>query len=164
MQSALARVIDPSASPWKEGEVSFFRHVGSVINGLAQNARRSARARRETVASPHVYDENHVDGSPLPDEALDERARLEEKRRLGEELGKRLERDDPVAGAVYRAICEGVDGTEEQARHAGCKPEQVRSAYERIKYLGGRILEEYREAEARRMEKARRESRRETLQ
>jgi len=68
----------------------------------------------------------------------------------------------PSPSAVYRAICEGVDGVLDRARHAGCKPEEVRSAYERIKYLGRQILEEHRQAEARRMESARRLRRTET--
>ncbi len=151
VQAALVRAVDPNGQPWnREGSTSFFAHVGSIMNGLAANARRSFRARREVVESNVARNEETVDSAPLADAVLAEHEDRAKLQRMGSELQAILEKTDPVAAGVYRAAAEGAESHAEQAARAGCEIEAVRHAYDRIKYQARQILDRAREAEKRR--------------
>jgi DNA-directed RNA polymerase specialized sigma24 family protein len=151
VQAALARVFDPEGQPWdRTGPTSFFAHVGSIVNGLALNARRSFHARREVVESSLARNDETVDGAPLADAALAEHEDRVRLQRRGRDLLALLEEDDPVAARVYRAGAEGAEGHAEQAKRAECEIEQVRYAYDRIKYHAQQILEREQRAELQR--------------
>jgi DNA-directed RNA polymerase specialized sigma24 family protein len=150
VQTALAKVFDPKGSPWDpDGSVSFFMHVGSVINGLAANAQRSWRAQHEVVDSNLARDDKAVDPAPLADQALEEHQELVVLRRLGNELLAELDRVDETAANVFRAAFEGIEGAAGLAAKARCRPDEVHGADRRIKYLARRILERDRGAEVR---------------
>src|SRR5579884_2473028 len=64
LQSALAKVFDPNDSPWDPTKgASFFLHVGSIVNGLAANARRSWQAQHEVLEAGLARDHDTVDGA-----------------------------------------------------------------------------------------------------
>jgi DNA-directed RNA polymerase specialized sigma24 family protein len=143
VQRALTRVFDPEGSPWDpEGGQSFFLHVGSILNSIAANEWRSARARHEIVDNNVARDEGSVDGTPLADRALEEHQEREELRRRGTLLLERLGDQDSVAREVILASREGCETPAEQAAHIGRDVGEVYEAYRRLKYLAGRIREE----------------------
>src|SRR5579884_1714031 len=152
LQSALAKVFDPKDSPWDpDGTASFFMHVGSIVNGLAANARRSWHARHE-VPDPSLANDGAVDGAPTADHLLDEQRGMAWRRRMGALLIAALEKDDPEAAKVLRvAVEQGFDSHEELAGKAGCTPGQLHDALRRIKYHAARLLEQERKAELQRM-------------
>lgn len=159
LQSALARVFDPQGSPWDpNGKKTFVLHVGAVMNNLASNERQSFHARHVVVDSTLARDDNAIDGAPLADEALHEQRKLAHRRKLGSELLAELDKTDPTAAAVYRAICKGAEGHAEIAAEVGCKEEEVRLAYDRIKYHARQILERDRRAQLEEMGERRQKS------
>jgi len=142
VQSALARVFDPQGSPWDpDGKKTFVLHVGAEMNNLASNERQRIRAQHGAVNSTLARDDNTIDSAPLADEALHEQRRLAHWRKLGGELLTELDKEDPIAAAVYRAMCKGVEGRPEIAAEVGCNEEEVRFAYDRIRYHARPIRE-----------------------
>ncbi len=157
MQSALARVADPNGSPWDPGGAkTFFAHVGAIMNTLASNDRRSFRARRLVLDGDLGVSDTVAGGGPPADDALAAREALARKARLGTALLAELDANDPRAAAIYRAVVDGVEGHAALAERAGCKIEEVRYAYDRIKYHGRRLLERERQAEEDRMRETQR--------
>jgi DNA-directed RNA polymerase specialized sigma24 family protein len=152
VQSALAKVFDPQDCPWDpSGSATFFRHVGSVINGLAANAGRSATARHEVIDSNIARDRKTIDGAPLADEALGEQRELAVFRRLGGELLVELEKEDPEGARVYRALGEGVESPAELAAKADVSLDTLRFVRERVRYRGRKLLAREEEGERLRM-------------
>jgi DNA-directed RNA polymerase specialized sigma24 family protein len=159
VQSALARVFDPQGSPWDpHGKKTFVLHVGAEMNNLASNERQSFYAQHVEVDSTLARDERTVDGAPLADEALHKQRRLAHWRELGSELLADLDKTDPTGAAVYRAICKGAEGHAEIAAEAGCKEEEVRFAYDRIRYHARPIVERDRRAQLAQMRERRQRS------
>jgi hypothetical protein len=157
VQEALAKVCDPQDSPWDEGKgKSFVRHVGSIINGLASNERRSARARREMGEATLGHDIHAVDGSPLPDEALGMHRESARLLRLGTLLRSRIEeKGDQVALDMLDCARRGKVEIEEVEQETGHSPDEIRDAHRRLKYHARQILAEEDEAERKRMNEAR---------
>jgi len=161
LQSALARVVDPQGSPWdSNGGKTFSRHVGAVMINLASNERHGGRARFEVVDSNIARDDDTIDGAPLADQALHEHREVARMRRMGDELLVELDKNDALAAGVFRAMCGGLEGASEIAANVGCKPDEVRYAYDRIKYHAQRVLDRHRVAEQRRMSELRQAGRR----
>jgi DNA-directed RNA polymerase specialized sigma24 family protein len=142
VQAALTQVFDPKGRPWDpNGPVSFFMHVGSVMNGIARNEVRRHSRKNEIPRDLHAPENEPPDSRPLPDELLAARRDQEQLARLGNALAAALAADDPVAASVYEAMMEGVEGHAEQAARAGCAVGQVRLAYDRMKYQWRRLWE-----------------------
>ncbi len=147
VQEALKKVCEPGASPWNPaGDKSFVMHVGSVINGLASNQSRSARALHEIVDATLVRDDALVDGGLLADESLAAHREFAELRRLGERLLAELEASDPDAADVYRLAMQGYESAAEQAAKLERAEDDVRNALLRIKYGAAQIAEQERKA------------------
>src|SRR5258708_21975819 len=126
-------------------------HVGSVINGLASNQSRSARALHEIVDATLVRDDALVDGGLLADESLAAHREFAELRRLGERLLADLDASDPDAADVYRLAMQGYESAAEQAIKLRRPVEDVRNAHLRIKYRAAQIAEQERKTALRQL-------------
>lgn len=87
--------------------------------------------------------DDQVAGDARPaDEELDGARFLAHLKEVQTTLLAAVERDDPRAADVYRAMREGIEGTAAIAAHVGCSPEDVVRAYQRLTYQGRRIVEQ----------------------
>jgi RNA polymerase sigma factor (sigma-70 family) len=150
---AIAVVIDTRAAGWDPDEKSFFAYMGSIINGIAINARRSARARREV---PHdSVDEWPPDSSPDPESALDRKREIESLREKGQRLYDHLDPRDEVAIRIFQAYSGGCESVEEVSDWTGCTGQAVIAGLKRLKYHANAIWEEGQAGEQRRMQQLR---------
>jgi DNA-directed RNA polymerase specialized sigma24 family protein len=143
LQTALARVVDPGVAPWDPGgPKDFVHHVGSVMSNLAANGRRRWSVKHE-VLDPNAADDDRVaDAAPLADEAIAEVEDAARWARMREGLLGELDRSDPEAAAVFRAVRDGASGHPAIAACAGIEIERVRHAYDRIKYRARAFFEQ----------------------
>jgi DNA-directed RNA polymerase specialized sigma24 family protein len=143
LQTALMRVVDPRDAPWDPGgPKDFVHHVGSVMSNLAANDRRNWKAKHE-VLDPNVADDDRTaDGAPPADEAIAEGQDAARWAQMRATLLGELDRSDPEAAAVFRAIRDGIGGHPAIAAHAGIEIERVRHAYDRIKYRARVFLDQ----------------------
>jgi DNA-directed RNA polymerase specialized sigma24 family protein len=156
VHEALARVCDPDGSPWDPAKRSFLTHMGSVMNGIAVNELRSARARKEVLSGEIARDETTTDGAPQADDLLAEHRDLDRLRRWGGVLRARLqEKKDTIALEVYDCGCEGIEDKGEIADRIGRTLPEVRDAMRRLTYLGAQVRAEEEAIEERIMKEAR---------
>jgi hypothetical protein len=142
-QSAFVEAYDPNGSPWDpDGEVTFFRHIGNLMVWMALNDRRRFFTRRVTLDGEMTIDERLAGDALSADEQLDTLRFTERARAVQAAMFAALEKDDSQAVGVYRAILDGVEDRTAIAARAGCKPEDVPRAYERLRYHGRRIAQE----------------------
>lgn len=158
---AMECVCDPDRKPWDDAKRTFFAHIRRVMDDLAIERARGGYARFEVVDSELAVDESTVDPAPRPDEALHDERKLAWMRRLGDLLLGRLGDRDPIATKVFRLACQGIEDPVEQAAAIPCRVDEVYEAQRRLKYRGGCIKAEDREAEATRVKAAREQAKKE---
>jgi DNA-directed RNA polymerase specialized sigma24 family protein len=151
LADAIECVGDPDRRPWDPTQITFFRHMRRVMDGLVIDLARSGRARFEVVSSTLAFDEDTSDPAPSAEDALHKARKLARWKRLGNLLLSKLEDRDPFAKRLYDAACAGAETADEQAAQLRCRPEEVYEALRRLKYRGARILDEDTQAEAARM-------------
>ncbi len=149
LQDALILVCSRK-KPW-DGAGSFFGHMAWVMKYLNIDERRLARATREVVDSNLARDDVIVDPAPMPDEAVNHSRDLDRLRRLGQLLIDKLEPDDEDARQVLFHGAQGVEGRADLADKIGCSQQAVQKAQRHIARLASEILDEERNAEAKRM-------------
>jgi hypothetical protein len=118
-----------------------------VMDDLAIELARGGYARFERVGEEPDSERRPVDPAPMPDEALADQLVLARLRALGQSLLARLGDGDPLATAVFRCGCEGVDEPGEQAAHIGCSVEEVYEARRRLRYHGAIVKAEAEETD-----------------
>jgi DNA-directed RNA polymerase specialized sigma24 family protein len=161
LQQALLKTFDPDDSPWDpDCGKTFFRHVGSIINGLAANQRRRADRRGAILETPAARDALEPAAPPPADEALDVARTDAALRQAGQTLLERLGPRDDVAIQVLAAARRGADTAEQQARAIGCGVDEVRAAHRRLKYHASALIEEQRVADEQQMAELRERSER----
>jgi hypothetical protein len=150
VHQAIAVVLDTSASAWRPAEKNFLSYVGSILNGIAANTRRSAQTRREVLDDD--LDARPPDSSPNPESALDRKRMADALQRNGERLYDVLDPRDEIAIRILQAARAGCDGIEEMSIWIGCTTEAVVAGIRRLRYRATLIKEEARVAEHGRMQ------------
>jgi DNA-directed RNA polymerase specialized sigma24 family protein len=145
LQSALVHVVNPAGRPWDPGgPKDFVLHVSDVMSGMASNERRRWRTRNEVLDPGITHDDRVADGAPLAEQRIEEREAAVQLSRRTDALLVELDRADPEAAAVLRAILDGAVGHPAIAARAGIETERVRHTYDRIRRRANMLLEEQR--------------------
>ncbi len=146
--AGMLKAFDPDDSPWDpDGGQTFFRHVGSIINGFAVNQRRKARSHRTILRTPEARGALRPRMNTPVDESLDTTQTNAALKQAGQTLLERLGPRDDVAIQVLAAARGGADTVEQQAAAIGCSTGEVRSAHRRLKYHASALIEEQRVAD-----------------
>jgi hypothetical protein len=148
---ALAAASDPERYPWDPQRHGFLTHMTWVMRRLAYEHARSAYAEREVVDSEIAHEDALTDASPLADQALHAARQRGWLRELGARLVALLEKRDPIAAQSLRHGMAGIESHAEQAALIGCSAEDIAYAYDRLKYHGRQLREDWEREEDRRM-------------
>jgi len=136
-QEAMARAIDPAASPWDpDKERDLFLHIGSLMNSAVANRRRAEQ--RHPFVRYVAAKDMRVDPAPTAEERMvqeDDVSRLE---RWMQELRAALAGDDVALGKID-LLYRGIDDAASQAEHLGCTVADIYLANKRIAYHVDRI-------------------------
>jgi DNA-directed RNA polymerase specialized sigma24 family protein len=149
---AIAKVIEARGTGWDPTERGFDRHVGSLINSLAADAKRNGRAHREVLEDN--IGEGPTDSAPSPESALERKrgGSLQERAlRLYELLGAR----DEVACRVMEATQAGCETVEEMAALIGCSVQAVVAARRRLISHARAVVTEHEAVESQRRQQLR---------
>jgi RNA polymerase sigma factor (sigma-70 family) len=153
VHQAIAVVLETRAEGWDAEEKNFFSYVGSIINGLAMNARRSARARREVADD--AIDEGPPDSSQDPESTLDRKREATSLHEDGDRLYDLLDPRDEVAIRIFQAYSGGCETVEEVSAWTGCNAPAVIAGMKRLRYHAKAIRDVRHAAEEERMKQLR---------
>jgi DNA-directed RNA polymerase specialized sigma24 family protein len=144
MQSAILAAYDPAgASPWDpDGAISFVRHVGNLMIGMAYNDRRRFFARRVALDGEITIDGQVAGDAPPADEEVDAARLFAQAQTFHAALWAAVEKGDRLAAGVYQLLREGVEGNAAIAARLGCSADEVALAIKRLIYHGRRIADE----------------------
>ncbi len=166
LHEAIVWVLDPDRKPWVKPDVTFLRHMRSVMDDVAiANARRAHRRLEinETKLIAQTGDEEAFpdpwDGCPWSDEQLDDRRLTGLLRQLWARIEPHFRTTDPLCVRIYEAACKEHETPAEQAEYLGVPVEEVYEALRRLKYRAEVAMAEWRKEEAQRMFEARQRAR-----
>jgi hypothetical protein len=125
---------------WKGPPPPLVKWLGSVMNGVLSNRRRKAK-HRITLAFRETEDgaTDHAEEARLA--AAEEQAHDQEQEELMAELRAYFTSQPKghIAIAILDCAEEGIDKSEVIAARAGCKPNEVYDAKDRLKYRMDRL-------------------------
>jgi hypothetical protein len=138
-QGAMAKAIDPAASPWDPDEQpSLKEHLGSLVNSAVANRRRGER-RHPLV--PYERDKDlRVDPTPTVEQRMVQEDEVAELKAEMVVLRTHLAGDTIALGKID-LLYRGIDDAATQAEHLKCTVADIRRANVRITYHVERIKE-----------------------
>jgi DNA-directed RNA polymerase specialized sigma24 family protein len=133
LRIALARSDPPDAADLD----AVRRFLGSILNGVAANARRAKRRHPASVYDDDVPPSSSR-GVPSPERALAEREEEASRQQAKADLRAHLA-GEPIALRMWDLAEEGVRGSAEMAQRIGCSVAEVYNAQRRITYHARRL-------------------------
>jgi DNA-directed RNA polymerase specialized sigma24 family protein len=150
VSDAINRVLDPDDSPWVKG--AFMTHMAYVLKQTWQRQQRIGRHHREKPDEDATRDKKSTSREHPADEQLEGHRSLALRGHLGELLLADI--DDPLVRKCFELSLRGVEPTE-QAAILGCTVREIYDMRHLIRRRARRVLEEWENAEEKRMKELR---------
>lgn len=150
VSDAICRTLDPDDSPWVER--AFMTHMAYVLKQTWQRQQRVGRHHREKPDEDATRDKKGTSREHPADEQLEGHRSLALQRHLGELVLAGI--DDPLVRKCFELSLRGVEPAE-QAVILGCTVGEIYDMRHLIKRRARRALEEWDDAEEKRMKELR---------